>query len=186
MKLNSIKIIILLQISTGYRTISTGALTTITSIPPKAMVLKYEYTKGNIFHLKQEQMSSTHFPNITIQQKKYIWQIHPAEETSYFQVNTTLGNCIPAGSLTIFTDGSLSATDVAAAYCVTEGGVLTHQWACILNDNTSVFQAEIQITKSRSTEIVCLLYRLYKHLGHLNFLFCRSNPNSKNYYITLH
>lgn len=101
---------LLLQISRGYITISTDALTTITGITAIAIIPKYENSLINILHLKQEKMSSTHTPNTTIQHKDCSWQIHPGGETYHFLVSTTLNSYTPADRLGIFTVGTRTDT----------------------------------------------------------------------------
>lgn len=64
--------------------------------------------KSNILHLIQELISSTNSPKITIQHKVHSWPIHPVEETSHFQVTTTLNSYTPADCLSISTDGNYS------------------------------------------------------------------------------
>lgn len=38
---------------------------------------------------------------------------------------------------------SRANTGVQAAFCVTEGGTVVHQWACTLDENNSLFQTQL-------------------------------------------
>lgn len=69
--------IFLLQLSRGYRTISTYVLTTLTGIPAIKITLKYEFSKTLILQLRQD-----HISNTTVEHKVYSWQIHPAKGIS--------------------------------------------------------------------------------------------------------
>lgn len=65
------------------------------------------------------------------------------EEALNFQVNPQINNSILAESLPIYIDRPRTDIQVAAVFCVTEGGVLTHQSSSILDENNSVFQSEL-------------------------------------------
>lgn len=53
-----------------------------------------------------------HKPTI-IQHKVLYWQIHPAEETSHFQVSPLIRNHTPAECLAIYTNGPRTDAGVA-------------------------------------------------------------------------
>lgn len=142
-KLTSLQRTFLLPMARGYKTVSTDALAVITGIPPIIHTMTYEYQKQRILHLNHEQTSTQLFPQTIIQKKVPSWQLHPAEETSHFQVNPAKHSYSPTRHHTIFTDGSRTESGVAAAFCTMEGSTVTHEWACRIGDDNSVYQAEL-------------------------------------------
>lgn len=87
MKLISIQIIFLLQISRGYITISTDAFHALTVNSPNKLQLRYEHDKSPIFKLKNNTLVHALFPNKDIQHNVKRWQLHPAEESSYLHLS---------------------------------------------------------------------------------------------------
>lgn len=142
-KLTSLQRPFLRQISRGYKTISTDALQVLTGIPPIVITLEYENKRTGILQLKNKSLTKDLVQDAEVQLKIHAWSIHPARETSHFQVNTTPNTHIPSNSITLYTDGSRTNTGVAAAFCVMEGGEVIHRWACRLGNNNTVYQAEL-------------------------------------------
>lgn len=101
-KLYSIQRMFLLQISRGYRTISTDALTVLTGIPPIQFTLQYEYLKSNILHLRNEEIIQKYFPNSVIYSNSGSWAIHPADETSHLQVIPIKNSFKPNNNINIY------------------------------------------------------------------------------------
>lgn len=142
-KLTSLQRPFLLRFSRGYKTISTDALNVLTGIPPITVTLDYEFQRTRIIQLKDENLRSALFSQQTIQEKVFGWQLHPASETTHFQVNINKHSYKPSPHTTLYTDGSSTETGVAAAFCILEGSDVIHQWASRLGDNNTVFQAEL-------------------------------------------
>lgn len=139
----SVQRIFLLQISRGFKTISTDALCVMTGIPPINISLLYEYNKTRLLQLDCAQTKQEMFPHTDIQFPSNSWQIHPYRETSHFQVSAELGSSVRGSGLGIFTDGSGTASGVAAAFCVLDGSLPIHRWSTKLQDFNSVYQAEL-------------------------------------------
>lgn len=161
-KLTSLHRPFLRQISRGYKTISTDALNVLTGIPPITIQLRYEFKRTCMLQLNDQTLINELAYATVIQQKVKAWTLHPARETSHFQVNTELNTYAHSAGLSIFTDGSRTTTGVAAAFCVTRRGEEVHQWSCRLGNNNTVFQAE--------------LYAIHQALE-----WCRTQPDHFNF-----
>ncbi|GBM25617.1 hypothetical protein AVEN_82738-1 [Araneus ventricosus] len=145
-KLSSIQRPFLLHISGAYRTNPTAALQTILGNPPLHMQLQFEARFTSIYRLR----ISLH-PNITdiqpqdLEMKATGWSIHPSEHLEPNQMSLDDGeaNIARTDIINIFTDGSKTEHGVGAAFCVLTNDIWAYQWSSKLNDNNTVFQAEL-------------------------------------------
>ncbi|GBN68708.1 hypothetical protein AVEN_233433-1 [Araneus ventricosus] len=73
------------------------------------------------------------------------WSIHPSELLKPKQISLEDGeaNIARKDIKNIFTDGSKTEHGVGAAFCVLTNDIWTYQWSAKLNDNNTVFQAEL-------------------------------------------
>ncbi|GBL74118.1 hypothetical protein AVEN_231014-1 [Araneus ventricosus] len=73
------------------------------------------------------------------------WSIHPSEHLKPNRISLEDGQAIIArkGILNIFTDGSKTELGVGTAFCVLTNDIWAYQWSAKLNDNNTVFQAEL-------------------------------------------
>lgn len=142
-KINSLQRPFLLQMSRGYRTISTDALQIITGNPPLTLVLEYEYHKSKILLLKDIAHTELFFPNTRIQYKSSSWQNHPAIDSVEHLINTEKHTYTPTETPLIYTDGSRSELGVASAFCALKGDEVLHEWSCRLENYNTIYQAEL-------------------------------------------
>ncbi|GBN57149.1 hypothetical protein AVEN_158251-1 [Araneus ventricosus] len=73
------------------------------------------------------------------------WSIHPSEHLEPNQISLEDGevNIARKDIINIFTDGSKTEHGVGAAFCVLTNDIWAYQWSAKLNDNNTVFQAEL-------------------------------------------
>ncbi|GBN17039.1 hypothetical protein AVEN_168573-1 [Araneus ventricosus] len=73
------------------------------------------------------------------------WSIHPSEHLEPNQISLEDGeaNIARKDIINIFTDGSKTEHGVGAAFCVLSNDIWAYQWSAKLNDNNTVFQAEL-------------------------------------------
>ncbi|GBM44597.1 hypothetical protein AVEN_221838-1 [Araneus ventricosus] len=73
------------------------------------------------------------------------WSIHPSEHLEPNQITLEDGeaNIVRKDIINIFTDGSKTEHGVGAAFCVLTNDTWAYQWSAKLNDNNTVFQAEL-------------------------------------------
>lgn len=88
----SIESMTLLQITRGYKTMSSDTI--ITSIYPNTFILLYKIQKNNILQLHNNSVTQIHLPHLTVQQNILGWKIHEADKTSHTQVNTIGGSTL--------------------------------------------------------------------------------------------
>ncbi|GBM49341.1 hypothetical protein AVEN_148670-1 [Araneus ventricosus] len=90
-------------------------------------------------------------PNITdiqpqdLEVKATGWSIHPSEHLEPNQISLEGGeaNIARKDIINIFTDGSKTEHGVGAAFFVLTNDIWAYQWSAKLNDNNTVFQAEL-------------------------------------------
>ncbi|GBL90695.1 hypothetical protein AVEN_219360-1 [Araneus ventricosus] len=75
------------------------------------------------------------------------WSLHPSEHLQPKQISLEDGesNIAQKDIINIFTDGSKPEHGVGADFCVLTNGTWIYQWSVKLNDNNTVFQAEITV-----------------------------------------
>ncbi|GBN50541.1 hypothetical protein AVEN_198016-1, partial [Araneus ventricosus] len=93
-----------------------------------------------------------HVTDITpqdLEEKAIGWTSHPSQNLEINQVNISEDGDLPPqrADVRIFTDGSKTDDGVGAALCVQEQNTWTHNWSAKLNDNSTVFQAELTALK---------------------------------------
>ncbi|GBO08098.1 hypothetical protein AVEN_236384-1 [Araneus ventricosus] len=145
-KLSSIQRPFLLHISGAYRTTPTAALQTILGIPPLHMQLQFEARFTSIYRLTIPLP-----PFITdtqphdLEMKATGWSTHPSEHLKPNQISFEDGEAYIARKdiINIFTDGSKTEHGVGATSCVLTNDIWAYQWSAKLNDNNTVFQAEL-------------------------------------------
>ncbi|GBN02857.1 hypothetical protein AVEN_52538-1 [Araneus ventricosus] len=145
-KLSSIQRPFLLHITGAYRITPMAALQTILGIPPLHMQLQFEARFTSIYRLR---ISLS--PNITdiqqqdLEKKATGWSTHHSEHLKPNQICLEDGEALIARKdiINIFTDGSKTEHGVGAAFCVLTNDVWVYQWSAQLNDNNTVFQAEL-------------------------------------------
>ncbi|GBM10782.1 hypothetical protein AVEN_161-1 [Araneus ventricosus] len=73
------------------------------------------------------------------------WSIHPSEHLEQNQISLEDGeeNIVRKDIINIFTDGSKAEHGVGAAFCVLTNDIWAYQWSAKLNNNNTVFQAEL-------------------------------------------
>ncbi|GBN20440.1 hypothetical protein AVEN_165494-1 [Araneus ventricosus] len=73
------------------------------------------------------------------------WSTHPSEHLEPNQISFEDGEAYTARKdiINIFTDGSKTKHGVGAALCVSTNDIWTYQWSAQLNDNNTVFQAQL-------------------------------------------
>ncbi|GBN16779.1 hypothetical protein AVEN_5053-1 [Araneus ventricosus] len=73
------------------------------------------------------------------------WSLHPSELLEPNQVSLEYGeaNIARKDIINIFADGSKTENGVKAAFCVLTNDIWAYQWSAKLNDNNTVFQAEL-------------------------------------------
>ncbi|GBM40405.1 ATP-binding cassette sub-family G member 1 [Araneus ventricosus] len=73
------------------------------------------------------------------------WSIDPSEHLQSNQISLKDGGAHIVGKdiINIFTDGSKTKHGVRAAFCVLTNDIWAYQWSAKLNDNNTVFQAEL-------------------------------------------
>ncbi|GBO29183.1 hypothetical protein AVEN_124670-1 [Araneus ventricosus] len=73
------------------------------------------------------------------------WFIHSSENLKPNQISLEDGeaNIARKDIINIFTDGSKTEHGVGAAFCVLTNDIWAYQWSAKLNDNNSIFQAEL-------------------------------------------
>ncbi|GBM50193.1 hypothetical protein AVEN_134767-1 [Araneus ventricosus] len=73
------------------------------------------------------------------------WFTHPSEHLKPNQISFEDGEAYIARKdiINIFTDSSKSEHGVGAAFCVLTNDIWAYQWSAKLNDNNTVFQAEL-------------------------------------------
>ncbi|GBM53799.1 hypothetical protein AVEN_180450-1 [Araneus ventricosus] len=73
------------------------------------------------------------------------WSIHPSEHLKPNQISLVDGeaNIAQNDIINIFADGSKTEHGVGAAFCVLTNDIWANQWSFKLNDNNTVFQAEL-------------------------------------------
>ncbi|GBO21166.1 hypothetical protein AVEN_176624-1 [Araneus ventricosus] len=71
--------------------------------------------------------------------------IHPSEHLKFSQISLEDGkeNIARKNIINIFTDGSKTERVVGAAFCVLINDIWASQWSAKLNDNNTVFQADL-------------------------------------------
>ncbi|GBN34116.1 Putative protein in type-1 retrotransposable element R1DM [Araneus ventricosus] len=145
-KLSSIQRPFLLYISGVYRTTPTAALQTILGIPPLHMQLQFEARFTLIYRLRIPLP-----PFITdtqphdLEMKATGWSTHPSEHLKPNQISFEDGEAYIGRKdiINIFTDGSKTEHGVGAAFRVLTNDIRVYQWSAKLNDNNTVFQAEL-------------------------------------------
>ncbi|GBM46485.1 hypothetical protein AVEN_78880-1 [Araneus ventricosus] len=73
------------------------------------------------------------------------WSTHPSEHLKPNQISFEDGEAYRARKdiINIFTDVSKTEHGVGAAFCVLINDIWAYQWSAKLNDNNTVFQAEL-------------------------------------------
>ncbi|GBM27152.1 hypothetical protein AVEN_207487-1 [Araneus ventricosus] len=73
------------------------------------------------------------------------WSIHPSEHLKPNQISLEDGeaNIARKDIINVFTDGSKTEHGIGAAFCVLTNDIWSYQWSAKLNDNNTVFQAEL-------------------------------------------
>ncbi|GBM90921.1 hypothetical protein AVEN_46403-1 [Araneus ventricosus] len=73
------------------------------------------------------------------------WSTHPSEHLKPNQITFEDGDAYIARKdiINIFTGVSKIVHGVGAAFCVSANDILAYQWSAKLNDNNTVFQAEL-------------------------------------------
>ena len=153
-KLSSIQRLFLLQMSRGYRTVSTDALNVVTGIPPIRYTLQHDSARSKLLQLKDADLAATCFPNKHIQHMVPSWILHPAKESSHEQVDIKKNTHTLSGGLKVYTDGSRTESGVGAAFCAIEDGLVVHRLGRRLRDNNTVFQAELYAIQEALTWLV--------------------------------
>ncbi|GBM62879.1 hypothetical protein AVEN_38407-1 [Araneus ventricosus] len=145
-KLSSIQRPFLLHISGAYRTTPTAALQTILGIPPLHMPLQFEARFTSIYRLR---ILLPPFITDTqphdLEMKATGWSTHPSEHLKQNQISFEDGEAYISRKdiINISTDGSKTEHGVGAAFCVLTNDIWVYQWSAKLNDNNTVFQAEL-------------------------------------------
>ncbi|GBN66387.1 hypothetical protein AVEN_141073-1 [Araneus ventricosus] len=145
-KLSSLQRPFLLHISGAYRTTPTAALQTTLGIPPLHMQLQIEARFTSIYRLRIPLP-----PIITdtqphdLEMKATGWSTYPSEHLKPNQISFEYGEAYIARKdiINFFTDDSKTEHGVAAAFCVLTTDIWAYQWSAKLNDNNTVFQAEL-------------------------------------------
>ncbi|GBN24242.1 hypothetical protein AVEN_109685-1 [Araneus ventricosus] len=145
-KLSSIQRPFLLHISGAYRTTPTAELQTVIGIPPLHMQLQFEAKFISIYRLR-----ITLPPFITdtqqhdLEMKETGWSTHTSEHLKPNQISFEDREAYIARKdvITIFTDGSKTEHIVGAAFCVLTNDICAYQSSAKLNDNNTIFQAEL-------------------------------------------
>lgn len=113
--------------SSGYRTISTDALTVITGIAPIKERIQIENIKTRALGLRDSSVKNEWLGSMPLQSKVPRWLLHPAKQTCESQVQASLAqHDLPQTSLAVYTDGSKTNSEVAASYCVMDGPNVIH------------------------------------------------------------
>ncbi|GBM09717.1 hypothetical protein AVEN_186420-1 [Araneus ventricosus] len=145
-KLSSIQRPFLLHISGAYHTTPTVALQTILGIPPLHMQLQFEARFTTIYRLRIPLPPIiTDIQPQDLEMKATGWSTHPSEHLKPNQISFEDGEEYIARKdiLNIFTDGSKTEQGVVASFCVSPNDIWAYQWSAKLNDNITVFQAEL-------------------------------------------
>ncbi|GBN65373.1 hypothetical protein AVEN_231885-1 [Araneus ventricosus] len=146
-KLSSIQRSFLLYRSGEYSTTPKGiVLPTILGIPPLHMQLQFEVRFASIYRLRISLPAN--IPDIQpqdLEMKATGRSIHPSEHLKPNQISLEDGEANIARNdfINIFTDGSKTEHGVGAAFCVSTNDIWACQWSAKLNDNNTVFQAEL-------------------------------------------
>ncbi|GBN60425.1 hypothetical protein AVEN_226141-1 [Araneus ventricosus] len=130
----------------AYRTTPASELQTILDIPPLHIQLQFEARFTSIYRLRIPLP-----PIITdtqphdLEMKATGWSTNPSEHLKLNQFSFEDGEAYidRKDIINIFTDGSKSEHGVGAAFCVLTNDIWAYQWSAILNDNNTVFQAEL-------------------------------------------
>ncbi|GBM93695.1 hypothetical protein AVEN_181995-1 [Araneus ventricosus] len=145
-KVYSIQRQFLLHISGAYRTTPTAALQTIFGIPPLHMESQFEARFTSIYRLRISLP-----PNITdiqpqdLEMKAIGWSIRPSEHFKPYRISLENGeaNIARKDIINIFPNGSKTEHGIGTAFCVLTNDIWAYQWSAKLNDNNTVFQAEL-------------------------------------------
>ncbi|GBM78707.1 hypothetical protein AVEN_25767-1 [Araneus ventricosus] len=158
-KLSSIQRPFLLHISGAYRTTSTAALHTILGNPLLHIQLEFEPKFTSIYSLRIALP-----PNITdigpqdLEMKATGLPIHPSEHLKTNQISLEDGeaNIAQKDIINIFTNGSKTEDGVGSAFYVLTNDIWAYQWYAKLNDNNTVFQAELTVLhEAVITHLIC-------------------------------
>jgi ribonuclease HI len=138
-QINSCQRPYLLKITRTYRTTPTLALNVLSGIPPLNLTLEYEATRTRILQLNDPPDSLDFFNNKHALIKMPSFHLHPSRKTFYFSEE-----CPAFGSTyKLFTDGSKTDSGVGAAFVVYRDAAIIFSSQTKLNDEASVFQAEL-------------------------------------------
>ncbi|XP_071043109.1 uncharacterized protein [Parasteatoda tepidariorum] len=133
------------RLSRSFKTASNAALNVLTGIPPLHLQILKESIVANALRFNTSNLE--HNINADDYQHKINSnRIHPANKTSYKQIVLPPSNPLPT-RLEIYTDGSKTIQGVGAAFCVYNDNNLTDTFKFTLNQDNSVFQAEILAIK---------------------------------------
>ncbi|GBM66588.1 hypothetical protein AVEN_73204-1 [Araneus ventricosus] len=142
-KLSSIQRIILLYITSSYRTTPTAALQIITGIMPLHLKAQQEAIFINVTCLRKE----IEFEGLSYQPRDYEENIksptiHPSLFNIINQISTTEPYKVD-NSLVSFTDRSKTEMGTGCSYCALENGSKVLEWKGKLEIFHAVFQAEL-------------------------------------------
>ncbi|GBM36043.1 hypothetical protein AVEN_180083-1, partial [Araneus ventricosus] len=159
----------LLYISGTFRTTPTAALQTILGISPLHLQSQFEAIFASIYRLRISLPSNvTDIQPQDLEWKAIGWSLYPSEHLQPNQISLEDGeeNIVQKDIINIFTDGS--KTEHGAAVCVLTNDLWAYKWSAKLNDNNTVFQAELTS-----------LHKAVKYASH------RPNHNSLKYRHTI-
>lgn len=83
-KIISIHRMFQLNLSTGYKSISSDALHAINGINTSHLTNLWEFNLSHITNLNNNLITEQHFPNTLMQQKTPSWQLQPSQNISHF------------------------------------------------------------------------------------------------------
>ncbi|GBM77792.1 hypothetical protein AVEN_59558-1 [Araneus ventricosus] len=133
--------------SGAYRTTPTAELQTILGIPPLHMQLQFEARFTSIYCLRipLPPIITDTQPHDLEMKATTCWPTHPSEHLKPNQISFEDGEAYidQKDIINIFTDGSKTEHGVGAALCVLTNDIWAYQWSAKLNDNNTVFQAEL-------------------------------------------
>ncbi|GBN08386.1 hypothetical protein AVEN_84215-1 [Araneus ventricosus] len=153
--LNSIQRRPLLQLTGAYRTVSTVALQVIAGVLPLDLQVVEALAKFRVKVLKRDmEVGSREFRSSNYLSKVNVFAFHPSKWTAYpFSYTGPLGSDIE-----LFTDGSKMDGHVGCSAVVYYHGQKIHTESQRLNDEASVYQAEIAGFTLAVTFVYTILY----------------------------
>ncbi|XP_023219886.1 uncharacterized protein LOC111621863 [Centruroides sculpturatus] len=129
-----------LRVTRAYRTVSTDAALALAGLLPLPLVVSQE---AAFFRIAVEGIQAKHcnqmYPAMKLLCQADIWSTHPSLRVG---IDWEVGEPTLCG-IEIYTDGSKDGSQVGAAYCVYHDGVLVYSSSVRLNEEATVFQAEL-------------------------------------------